>query len=224
MDDSKRVNKNRLQNRVDPFGAIQAVHARGTMFGNRGGCFHTDAQVLKRGRHWTSERWICCLLEYKGQTRELMQPGRYTELFFLDEATAFAAGHRPCMECRRGDAQRFIEAWSRAHLPPGQPLRTISHVDEIAHRERIDPVTKSQKTTRSRLSTVPDGAFVTLENDPGQPLLRWRGRLHPWSFEGYGAARPLPGDAAVTLLTPPSFAIAFSAGYEPSVHISAQGT
>jgi hypothetical protein len=151
-----------------------------------------------------------------------MQNDRYTELFFLDEATAFAAGHRPCMECRRGDANRFIEAWSVVHLA-GQRPKTISHIDEIAHGERIDKKTKRQVTHRVQLSTVPDGAFVTLDEDPGQPLLLWSGMLLPWSFAGYEAGVALPGDQAVTLLTPPSFAIAFLTGYVPAVHPSVLG-
>ena len=207
-----------LQNRVDPFGEMHAVAARGTMFGNRGGCMHRDKKLV--GRPWTNERWICCLLEYKGRRRKLMVDGFYTELFFLDEATAFAAGHRPCMECRRPDANRFIEAWGRAHLG-GQRPRTVSHIDEIAHRERVDPATKRQRTRPVLLSTVPDGAMVTLDAEPSQPLLLWRGRLHRWSFDGYASATPAPGDVGVTLLTPPSFAIAFSAGYTPAVHPSA---
>ena len=154
-----------LQNRVDPFGAIHAVTNRGTMLGNRGGCMHRDKQLV--GRPWSNERWICCVLEFKGRRRpELMAPGLYTELFFLDEATAFAAGHRPCMECRRADANRFIDAWSRAHLPLGQRPRTVSHIDAIAHRERVDPKTWRQRTALVRLSTLPDGVLITLENAP----------------------------------------------------------
>lgn len=210
-----------LQNRVDPFGEFHAVEARGTMFGNRGGCMHRDKKMV--GRPWTSERWICCLLEFKGRHRpEMMAPGLYTELFFLDEATAFAAGHRPCMECRRPDATRFIAAWSRAHLAAGQRLKTISQVDQIAHRERIEPQTRCQATSCAPLSALADGVIVTLDDDPSQPWLRWNGRLHAWSFEGYGRTIPFSDDAMVTLLTPPSFAAAFAAGYVPGVHVSAQ--
>ena len=208
-----------LPNRVDPFGAIHAVPSRGTMFGNRGGCMHRDQKLM--GRPWTNERWICCVLEFRGRWRQVMSEGRYTELFFLDEATAFAAGHRPCMECRRGDAMRFIDAWTRAHLPPGEKLKTISHIDRIAHRERIDPLTRRQRTTSVQLSTLPDGVFVTLPADPQTPRLLRHGRLLPWSFEGYGAPESIGSAEAVTLLTPPSFAFAFAAGYTPAVHSSA---
>lgn len=206
-----------LQNRVDPFGAIHATPERGTLFGNRGGCMHSDDQRL-RGRPWISRRWICCLLEFKDRKRALMQPGRYTELFFLDEATAFAAGHRPCMECRRPDARRFIAAWSAAYLPPGQPLKTIDHIDEIAHRARIEPGAHRQRTSRVRLSTLPDGVFVTVDSDAGQPLLLWQRQLRPWTFAGYGMGVPLPAGQPVTLLTPEPYAAAFTAGYVPGVH------
>lgn len=209
-----------LQNRVDPFGGIHAHPSRGTMFGNRGGCMHRDKKLV--GKPWTNQRWICCLLEYKGRRRELMEPGLYTELFFLDEATAFAAGHRPCMECRRPDAKRFIEAWSAAHLPPRQKLKTIAHIDEIAHRERVDVVTRSQKTSPVQLSTLPDGVLVTLEDAAEKAHLLWAGKLFEWSFDGYMKVRKRPFDQRVTMLTPPSFAIAFAAGYVPSVHPSAR--
>ena len=150
-----------------------------------------------------------------------MAPGLYTELFFLDEATAFAAGHRPCMECRRPDAKRFIEAWSRAHLGPGEKLKTISHIDRIAHQERVDPKTWEQRTTRMHLSTLPGGVVVTTNDEPRTPKLLWRGELLPWSLDGYGPGATVDSDEAVTMLTPPSFAIAFAAGYEPAVHPSA---
>lgn len=210
-----------LQNRVDPFGEIHADPSRGTMFGNRGGCMHKDKKLV--GRPWSNQRWICCLLEFKNRRRrELMAEGLYTELFFVDEATAFAAGHRPCMECRRPDAKRFIEAWSKAHLPAGEILKTIDHVDQIAHRERIDVNSRRQKTSRIELSTLPDGVFVTLDDAPHTPLLLWDGRLYEWTFGGYTNARKSPANQPVTLLTPQSYAVAFSAGYVPGVHPSAQ--
>lgn len=217
-----RVNPGTLQNRVDPFGEVHTDPRRGTMFGNRGGCFHTVEQTLHPIRRWAGKRWITCLLEFKGRRRELMQPGRYTELFFLDEATAFAAGHRPCLECRRPDARRFIEAWSKAHLPPGQRLRTVEHIDEIAHRERVDTASGRQRVSRAQLSTLPDGVLLTLDEAPSRPLLLWRAHLHSWSFGGYGDPVRPPHDQSVTLLTPPSFAISFAAGYEPTVHESAR--
>ena len=113
-----------LQNRVDPFGELLATPARGLFFGNRGGRFHTDAKTLTM-RRWASRQWICCVLDFKGRQRDVW--GRfYTELFFLDEPTAFAAGHRPCFECRRKDAEAFAEIWRKAHK-----LRTRPYADEM---------------------------------------------------------------------------------------------
>ena len=190
------------------------------MFGNRGGCLHTPAKRLSR-RRWVTRRWITCVLEFRGRHREVMAPRRYTELFFLDEATAFAAGHRPCMECRRGDANRFIEAWSTIHLPAGQRLRTVDQIDDLAHPQRIDTATRHQHVSRAQLLALPDGVFVTLDEAPQQPLLLWRDRLHPWAYSGYARPISLPHDQPVTLLTPPSFAACFAAGYTPVVHSSA---
>jgi hypothetical protein len=210
-----------LQNRVDPFGAIHAVPARGTLMGNRGGCMHTPGQRLT-GRPWVNTRWIACSLDYRGQHREVMQPGLYTELFFLDEATAFAAGHRPCMLCRRADARRFLAAWAEGN-GASEVLRSVQPLDSALHAERIDPVWRRQRTTRAPLRGLPDGAMVTLDDDPPLPRLLWDGALWPWSFAGYGApcslSRGLAGSEA-TLLTPPSVVEAFRAGYRPAVHPS----
>ncbi|MET0192678.1 MAG: hypothetical protein ABW200_04810, partial [Hyphomicrobiaceae bacterium] len=106
-----------LQNRVTPAGEIIATPHRGLMMGNRGGCFHRPDQTLK-ARRWATRQWIACLLDFKGRRRQLMQPNRYTELFFLDEATALAAGHRPCFECRRASATCFAELWSKVQRLP----------------------------------------------------------------------------------------------------------
>jgi len=109
-----------LPNRVTPSGDLIATPARGTLFGNRGGRFHTDARTLT-ARRWASRRWICCVLDFKGRQRDVW--GRfYTELFFLDEPTALAAGHRPCFECRRNDAEAFAEGWRKAHRLSARPL------------------------------------------------------------------------------------------------------
>ncbi len=210
-----------LQNRVDPFGAIHAVAARGTLMGNRGGCMHTRHQRLT-GRRWVSTRWIACKLDFRGWHREVMQLGRYTELFFLDEATAFAAGHRPCMLCRGADARRFIAAWLAGNRH-GQSLRSVDELDRALHAERVDTATHRQRTARTPLQGLPEGAMVTFDVDPGTPLLVWDGALWPWSFAGYQEPRAW-GDAFATgegtLLTPPSVVEAFRAGYRPAVHPS----
>lgn len=210
-----------LQNRVDPFGRIHATPERGMLMGNRGGCMHTDDQKLT-GRPWVNARWIACRLDYKGWHRGVMQPGQYTELFFLDEAVAFAAGHRPCMLCRREDARRFAGAWTEANQP-GVALESINVLDRALHAERVDPAARSQRATRAELAGLPDGAFVTLDADPGAPLLVWDKVLWPWTFAGYGTPFGAPGGragAGATLLTPPSVVEAFRAGYRPAVHPS----
>src|ERR1700744_3460792 len=120
-----------LQNRVDPFGELKVTSTRGTLFGNRGGRFHTDARTLTK-RRWASRQWICCVLDFKGRQREVW--GRYyTELFFLDEPTALAAGHRPCFECRRKDAEAFAEAWRITRKLPARPY--ADEMDAVLHQE-----------------------------------------------------------------------------------------
>ena len=112
-----------LQNRVTPEGEIIATPHRGLMMGNRGGCFHLPDRTLG-SRRWATRQWIACVLEFKGRHRQaMMQPNRYTELFFLDEATALAAGHRPCFECRRRDAERFAALWAETRGWPAPAAR-----------------------------------------------------------------------------------------------------
>src|SRR5215204_4373861 len=126
-----------LQNRVTPLGALIADPARGLLYGNRG-CLHDRQGTIRRS--FAVKRWIACRLEFKGRKRPLLRPGRYTELFFLDEATAFAAGHRPCAECRRADFNRFREAWVRANLPGEEPAQVlVPTIDARLHGERIGP-------------------------------------------------------------------------------------
>src|ERR1017187_1163909 len=146
-----------LQNRVDPFGTLLRTRARGTMMGNRGGVLHNgDREIV---RPYKSRRWITCRLEFKGWHRIVMSERRYTELFFLDEATAFAAGHRPCAECRRERFNAFKEAWRRA-----KGLSSLPFADEMdleLHPARID---RRQKVTwQGALESLPDGCFVEIE-------------------------------------------------------------
>src|SRR5271169_6503688 len=141
-----------LQNRVSPHGELFASPARGSLFGNRGGRFHTDARTLT-ARRWASRQWICCVLDFKNRRRNVW--GRfYTELFFLDEPTALAAGHRPCFECRRNDAKAFLAAF------PGAP-RNADAMDEVLHAERL--IGRRKRLRRSRLGELPDGAMVAIE-------------------------------------------------------------
>ena len=199
------------QNRVTPRGELIAVDARGTFMGNRG-CLHDAAGRIRRA--WQLKRWIICELEFKGRHRPVMQPGRYTELFFLDEATALAAGHRPCAECRRPAFLAFLAAWAAGR--PGGDTPRVPALDEVLHRERTAP------PWQAPLDTLPDGAFVALPGDP-RPFLVLGGALLAWTPGGYTdrAARP---PAAVEVLTPRSTVEALRAGYRPVLHPTAAHT
>ncbi len=201
-----------LQNRVSPFGELFASPARGLLFGNRGGRFHTDARTLT-ARRWASRQWICCVLDFKSCRRDVW--GRfYTELFFLDEPTALAAGHRPCFECRRKDAEAFAEAWRQAKRLRARPYADA--MDAVLHDERLDGRVK--RLHRREIDALPDGAFVTLDGEifaiRGKALLRW-------TPEGYDACQPRPRGGAVDVLTPPAILAVLSAGYAPHWHPSA---
>jgi hypothetical protein len=190
-----------LQNRVDPFGEFHAVADRGALMGNRGGQLHRDDRSLS-ARRWTSRRWIICLCEFKGRRREVWGKG-YTHLFFLDEPTALAAGHRPCFECRRPAAKAFLAAF------PGAP-RGADAMDEALDRERRDK--KARRLWRARLGDLPDGAMIARD---GRAHALRAGALLPWSFGGYGAPAALDPDAAADVLTPPSTVAALARGYRP---------
>jgi hypothetical protein len=203
-----------LQNRVTPFGDLVAVPERGTFMGNRGGCLHTPDKRLGR-RRWISKRWILCALEFKGRRRTPMTPGRYTELFFLDEATALAAGHRPCRECQRERHECFKQAWLRGNPEAGLSAQTsIDRIDEVLHAERVGPG-GSQGTYRARLRDLPDGVFVTVDREPDTALLVARGCLWPWTPGGYATPVLPEADGEATVLTPRSTVRAIAAGYRP---------
>ena len=201
-----------LQNRVNPFGEMLATPARGALFGNRGGRFHTDAKTLTK-RRWASRQWICCVLDFKGRHRDVW--GRfYTELFFVDEVTALAAGHRPCFECRRGDAEAFAEVWRKARRLSVRPYAAA--MDEVLHAERLDG--RAKRMHRRNIGTLPDGACVTLDGEAF--AVRGNALLH-WTPQGYDAREPRPHDALVDVLTPPAILAALSAGFRPRWHPSA---
>ena len=201
-----------LQNRVNPFGALFAASARGTFFGNRGGRFHTDAKTLT-ARRWQSRQWICCVLDFKGRQRDVW--GRfYTELFFLDEPTALAAGHRPCFECRRKEAEAFAEAWRMARGLSQRPY--AAEMDKVLHRERLRG--RGKRLHRRNIDALPDGAFIAL----GGEAYAVRGdRILHWTPQGYDATKPRPRGSTVDVLTPPAILAVLSAGYEPHWHPSA---
>src|SRR6476660_2814767 len=148
------------RNRVTPLGELVATPARGLVYGNRG-CLHDDAGRIRR--RYNGKRWIACRLRFKDWPRApLLQPGRFTELFFLDEATAFAAGHRPCALCRREDYVSFVEAWRAVH----PAARGADEIDDQLHAERVAPGTRAQLHHHARLGELPDGAFVLLDGEP----------------------------------------------------------
>jgi hypothetical protein len=202
-----------LQNRVDPFGELIADPARGTLFGNRGGRFHRDDRTLGRCR-WASRQWICCVLEFEARHREVWRRG-YTELFFLDEVTALAAGHRPCFECRRQEAESFAACWARAG---GMCMRpSAPDMDRVLHAERLDGRAKRRHVRR--LDDLPVGTMLALP-DGGAWAIRGNSLLQ-WTPNGYGERRSRPRGVAIELLTPPGIVAALAAGYAPRWHPSA---
>jgi hypothetical protein len=196
-----------LQNRVTPLGELIADPARGLVYGNRG-CLHDDDGRIRR--RFAVKRWIACRLEFKGWKRtRLLQPGRFTELFFVDEATAFAAGHRPCALCRREDYNRFIDLVG---------MRADA-IDERLHGERLDG--SRRRLHRARLQELPGGAFVLDQDEPwlvlGDELLRW-------TPGGYPARVTRPTGCA-TVITPPSLVAVLRRGWHgavPLLHPSAR--
>jgi len=204
-----------LRNRVTPFGELIADPARGLVYGNRG-CLHdADGRIV---RHHAVRRWIGCRLEFRGWQRgPLLQPGKFTELFFLDEATAFAAGHRPCALCRHDDYRRFTERWRDLH--PSD--RGADAIDLTLHGERWDATAKRQRRYRSRVRDLPTGVFVALDEVPHLVLDR---SLRSWTPAGYTDTVPTPrGD--VDVLTPPSLVQILATGWEgalPLLHPSAR--
>src|SRR5205085_2742980 len=177
------------QNRVTPFGEIVATPERGTFMGNRG-VLHDDAGRIVRP--WQVRRWLVCVLEFKGRKRAVMTPGHYTELFFLDEATALAAGHRPCAECRRECFNAFCAAWAAANDPlQGSRRPTVMEIDGRLHAERIVP-DRSQRSHTAALDELPDGVVVTVEGWGDEAFLVWGASLLAWSPGGYQERRPRP--------------------------------
>lgn len=203
------------QNRVNSFGELIATEARGALMGNRG-ILHDEHGNLKN-RRWAHQNWVTCTLETKGTKRNLMAPGNYTELFFLDEATALASGHRPCWECRKENYLRFRAAWLSGNPDSGcDDSTSMSVIDRIIHSERVTP-TRVKVTYTSLLASLPDGVIVSLAENPTEALLIWKGSTYPWQPGGYGEPVPVPLDRTVTVLTPYSIVSAIVAGYRPSV-------
>jgi len=202
-----------LQNRVTPTGDIIATPHRGLFTGNRG-IIHDPATRTLLNRRWSSPAWITCLCEFRGWRRPVMARRSWTELFFLDEATAFAAGHRPCFFCRRDDAKRFRAAWEQGNGASGVSAKAM---DAVLHRERLDRGGKRLHPMPTPLAKLPDGAMVQAGVES---FLVIQGRALLWTAEGYVDAKRDP--AQPMLLTPPSTLRAITAGYAPALHPSAR--
>lgn len=201
-----------LQNRVQPDGDICFSDARGTLMGNRG-CIHDDQKrIISRSKR---DAWVTCMLSFKGIRRPLMAPGSYTELFFLDEATALAAGHRPCATCRRDRYDAFMAAWAKGNRGGAKVL-----AGEVDKQMKLDRAPGARRTVTS-LSGLPDGVIVKAEGDDACYLING-GRARAWSFSGYGPAIPLAGvKGPFVILTPDSTIKAIKHGYEVELHPSA---
>jgi hypothetical protein len=204
-----------LQNRVTPFGELVAAPARGLLMGNRGGRLHRDDRALGE-RRWTSRAWICCRLAFKDRHRVVWSKG-YTELFFLDEVTALAAGHRPCFECRRADADAFAALWASAVAPASRAR--AAEMDKMLHAERL--AGRAKRLHRMPIADLPDGAMIALDEQSGVAFALRGGRLLRWAPDGYVANGARPRGGTVEVLTPPSILRVISTGYRPFWHASA---
>ncbi len=200
-----------LQNRVDPFGNLIKTKARGAWMGNRGVIHNADQQII---RPFKLNAWITCLLEFKNRKRAVMTPDRYTELFFLDEATSFAAGHRPCAECRRVDFNRFKSFWLLGNPEYKFDVKTpIQKIDQVLHQERIGP-DKSKIIFGEISDRIPNGSFVCIDNEA---YLVFYQEIFHWTPFGYEKAITLPHKTTLDVLTPKSIVNMFRAGYEPEI-------
>lgn len=208
------------QNRVTPFGAIIATPERGTFMGNRGR-LHDEAGRVRRP--WQVKRWLLCVLEFRGRQRIIMAPNRYTELFFLDEATGLAAGHRPCAECRHDRFVAFRDAWARGNpeFVPEQGA-TADVLDSRLHLERVGQ-DRSKQAFRAKLGELPDGVFVVRNEGEPAACLLWQGQLFDWSPGGYRRCESCSDIEEVQVLTPASTVAAIRAGYVPAVHPTING-
>lgn len=204
-----------LQNRVDPWGQLHAVAARGDWLGNRGILHDDRKQVIAQWRH---KHWVTCRLEFKGRRREIFGANSYSELFFLDEATAFSAGHRPCAECRRERYKEFKTSWSAANaerIDSSNP--SVAEIDNQLHAERAVPG-GDKVVFQAELGDLPNGTFIELH---GRALLLWADQLHTWSATGYSPFRDMvPPSTKVSILTPRSLVRMFNRDFKPQVHES----
>lgn len=202
-----------LQNRIDPWGTLKKSSARGAWLGNRGILHNENKEIVAPWRH---KAWIICSLEFKGRKREIFSSNSYSELFFLDEATALSAGHRPCAECRRARFNEFKSAWCKVN--DKETSIPVSQIDKQLHSERM---TRDGKGTFAmEFSKLPEGAFIEIGN---AAFLFWQGKLKRWSFDGYATFdynQPAPSEL-VKVLTPFSIVQVLQHGFRPQVHESA---
>jgi hypothetical protein len=205
-----------LQNRVDPWGRLHAVSTKGALLGNRGILHNANREIVAP---WKHKAWVTCALTFGNRRREVFSTGNYSELFFLDEATALAAGHRPCAECRRDRFKRFKSAWLAGN-PDAlvDKKESIAEIDRVIHAERV--IARGEKRTyQAKLAELPSGVIVDIE---GQAYLLWAHRLLLWSFSGYLTSDvPVDPTRTVPVLTPRSVVHAVTRGFTPLVHASA---
>ncbi len=203
-----------LRNRVDPWGRLQAVRARGSLMGNRG-ILHNGNDIV---RPWATKAWVTCVLDATFQKRKPFSPGTYSELFFLDEATAFAAGHRPCRVCQRQRHDQFNTAWTAANAASASRTRLpIADIDKALHAERTRS-DKGKRTYTTAVAELPPGTFF---EHAGQARLAWPTGLLAWSLSGYTKGDALAPGTQIEVLTPRSIVRLFRTGFRPHVHASA---
>ena len=192
-------------------GEIVRAPERGKLMGNRGILHNAQQEII---RPYQVKRWIICVLRFKNRRRQVMSPNQYTELFFLDEATALAAGHRPCFECQRERAKAFQATWQQAFKL--QKLPTVAEMDTQLHAERLTDERllkdKRKRTFTAVLGELPDGVFVQIEK---RPCLWWQQQLYPWTMAGYLAPIQHALSATVPVLTPYSTVGVIKYGYKP---------
>jgi hypothetical protein len=201
------------RNRVTPTGDIVAIGLRGAWTGNRG-ILHSGQQIV---RFHASDLWITCRLNFRGRWHDQWQPHHYTFLYFHDEAVSFAAGHRPCAECRRADYNAYREAWAEGH---GVGVPSAKQMNRQLHAERIVRATHRRRIHPMPWTDLPDGTFVVLDAIPAIVVGAW---VAPWTPDGYGPRRSRPIEGTVDVLTPPSTVIALRAGYPVQIDPSAAG-
>jgi hypothetical protein len=205
-----------LQNRVTPWGELIATPARGTLTGNRGVLHNDHKQIV---RHHVGRRWILCVLNFRGWRRNVMTPNRWTELFFLDEASGLAAGHRPCAFCQRERYNIFRNYWACAHGPPPTGRYwTANAMDAIIHADRVEQCNR-KRTSFAPFGALPDGAFFALAAN-GPALMTWRGSAFRWNMDGYVRADTPQSAQEVLLLTPIAVKRVLDAGYPLLLHQS----